>query len=146
MSWIKFDKNDAMPEKLRPMGSYFQTVVNRNNFVKEVNDLTKGEGDAIEGYLACTFPKQLNESDLAIGEGFDGVEFSMFEDKISVNVPTFRKYLLMVCDAYLQEHPEDRAQIEEYLARSQPPLEEGALPEWRRRRDAGEYPKPLSDI
>lgn len=64
---------------------------------------------------------------------------------MTVDIPTFRKYLRIACEAYWKTHPESRAQIEEYLARPQPPLEEGALPEWRRRRDAGEYPTPLSE-
>lgn len=144
MSWIKFDKNDEMPERLRPMGVYFQTVLNRSNFVKEVRDLTNGEGGAIEGNVSCTFPRQLDEYEVA-NHGFDGIAFDFFEDEIAVDVPTFRKYLRMACEDYLREHPEDRHQIEEYLARPQPPLEEGALPEWKRRRDAGEYPKPISE-
>lgn len=124
---------------------YFDALSASRSFVSDVDHLTKNEGGVIDEYLVCYFPKQLDEYQLSIGEGFDGIEFSLFEDKISVDVPTFRKFLKMACEVYWTEHPETRKQLEEYLARPQPPLEEGTMEEWRRRRDAGEYPKPLSD-
>ena len=145
MDWIKFDKNNEMPEKFRPMGVYFQTIINRSNFVEEVNDLTKGEGNAIEGVVSCTFPRQLDEYEV-YNDGFNGIIFDFYEDEVVVDVPTFRKYLRMACEAYWQELPESKAVLEKYLARPQPPLEEGASEEWIRRRDAGEYPKPYSEF
>ena len=132
-------------DRLTIIAVYFDSSEIRNNFLKEVDSLTgAGEGNAIEGVLGCTFPRQLDEYEV-VNFGFDGVEFALFEDRISVDVPTFRKYLRIACEAYWSEHPESRAQLEEYLARPQPPLEDGALPEWKRRRDAGEYPKPISE-
>lgn len=132
-------------DRLTIIAVYFDADEVRNNFVKEVDDLTRiGEGSAIEGILACTFPRQLDEYEV-VHHGFDGVNFSLFEDEVTVDIPTFRKYLRIACEAYWKVHPESRALLQKYLARPQPPLEEGALPEWRRRRDAGEYPKPISE-
>lgn len=138
--------DEAETKKIVPMLTYLHTIINRNNFVKEVDDLTRNWGGAVEGIMACTFPRQLDEYELAIGEGFDGIEFIMFEDKISVDVPTFRKYLEMACEVYWTHYPESKSQLKEYLARPQPPLEEDALDEWRSRRDSGEFPKPYSEF
>ena len=132
-------------DRLTIIAVYFDANEIRNNFINEVETLTGiGEGSAIEGILSCTFPRQLDEYEVC-HHGFDGINFSLFEDNISVDIPTFRKYLRIACEAYWKIYPKSRAQLEEYLSRPQPPLEEGALPEWRRRRDAGEYPKSLSE-
>lgn len=133
-------------KRLDLIAVYFNALAANSSFVSDVDNLTKNEGGVVDEYLVCYFPKQLDEGDLAVGGGFDGIEFSLFEDKISVDMPTFRRYLQMACEVYWNEHPETKAQLEEYLARPQPPLEEGALPEWKRRRDAGEYSKPISEI
>lgn len=128
------------------MADYLDTYQVRENFVREIDGLTQNNGGFVEGISGCHFPAELDEHELSIGDDFDGIEFTLFEDKISVDVPTFRKYLRMACEVYWSEHPETRMQLEEYLARPQPPLEEGTLHEWRRRRDASEYPKPLSEL
>lgn len=144
MLMLKCNKTEA--KKYSPMLSYFESIINGNNFLKEVNSLTSGNGGAIEGVSACTFPEELDEYELAIGEGFDGIEFILFEDKISVDVPTFRKYLRMACEVYWTEYPESKAQLENYLARPQPPLEKDTLDEWKRRKADGQYPKPYSEF
>lgn len=136
--------SDDRIEQLRSLAVFFDSL-GETNFVRYVDFLTRGIGIGLEGVIGCGFPNDLDEYQISQGEGFDGVQFSYYEEEVEVDVPTFRKYLRMACNDYLQEHPEDRRQIEEYLARPQPPLEEGALPEWRRRRDAGEYPKPISE-
>ena len=125
---------------------YFDALATNNNFVQAIDGLTKNEGRVVDEYLVCYFPKQLDEGEISIGGGFEGIEFSLFEDKISIDVPTFRKYLRMACEIYWTEYPETKAKLEEYLMRPQPSLEEGASDEWKRRRDAGEYPKPYSEF
>lgn len=130
---------------LHLLAEYFSSSEVIRNFLKEIDNLTKNVGGGGQ-YIYCYFPKWLDEYELSIGEGFDGIEFGLFEDKISVDIPTFRKYLRMACEAYWQEHPESKSQLEKYLARPQPPLEEGASEEWKHRRDAGEYPKPYSEF
>lgn len=145
MNWIEFDKDKIMPNELRPMGSYFQTIINRNNFIQNIDTITKGLSDAIEGVSSCFFPRDLDEYEI-INHGFDGVNFSLFEDEITIDVPTFRKYLRIACEAYYEVHPESRTQLEEFLSRPQPSLEEGALPLWKEMRDAGKFPKPYSEF
>lgn len=138
--------SEMKDKRLYLIADYLDSFQIRNNFLKEVNDLTQNWGNAVEGILSCTFPRQLDEYELSIGEGFDGIEFSLFEDKISVDVPTFRKYLRIACEAYWTEYPKSRTQLEEYLARPQPPLEEGTVDEWKQRKATGEFPKPYSEF
>lgn len=128
------------------MADYLDTFQVRNNFISEVDGLTKNQGGSVEGISGCHFPCDLDEYELSIGEGFDGIEFSLFEDKLSVDVPTFRKYLRLACEAYWTEYPDSGQILEEYLSRPQPPLEEGALPLWKEMRDAGKFPKPYSEF
>lgn len=133
-------------DRLTIIAVYFDAYEIRNNFINEVDALTGiGEGSAIEGILSCTFPRQLDEYEVC-HNGFDGINFSLFEDNVSVDIPTFRKYLRIACEVYWKIYPEAQSQLEAYLARLQPPLEEGALPEWKQRRDAGEYSKPISEV
>lgn len=116
------------------------------DFSKEVDDLTElGEGSSEQGVLGCTFPRQLDEYEIA-NHGFNGVNFSLFEDEITVDLPTFRKYLRIACEAYWEIYPESKSQLEKYLAREQPPLEKGALPLWKEMRDAGKFPEPYSEF
>ncbi len=132
-------------EKLYPMADFFDSLANRTDFVHYVDYLTKGISIGLEE-SGCDFPNSLDEYSIYQGLGFDGIHFYSFENEVSVDVSTFRKYLRIACDVYLQEHSEDRQQIEEYLARPQPPLEERTLEEWKRRKAAGEYPKPYSEF
>lgn len=145
MAWQRINiENTPQFKLLSPVQILFNAIPD-SDFVRYVDALTKGAGLGIQGITGVMFPSNLDEYEVYNGMGFDGVQFTFYDEEVEVDVPTFRKYLRMACDAYLQEHPADRQQIEEYLARPQPPLEEGALPEWRRRRDAGEYPQPISE-
>jgi hypothetical protein len=56
------------------------------------------------------------------GKPLEGIEFGIFHEDVVIDVPTFRRFLTMACDAHVKRHPEDRAKIEELLARPQPPL------------------------
>lgn len=137
---------DIMDEKLHPIAYYFDAVESHSIFIEDVNSLTNGEGGrSIEGIIDCTFPCQLDEFQI-YNSGFDGIQFIFFEEEIVVDVPTFRKYLRIACEAYWTQYPESRATLEEYLARPQPPLEEGALNDWKTLRDAGKYAKPFSEV
>ncbi len=137
--------NVKTAEKIRPLAVFFDSLSDED-FVRYVDYLTKSIGIGMDGVTGCTFPNNLDEYQIMQGEGFDGIQFSFYEEDIEVDVPTFRKYLRMACEIYWQEHPESKEILEEYLARPQPPLEEGTLEEWKSRRDAGEYPKPYSEF
>ncbi len=132
-------------KKLEPIAYYFDSLAFRDEFIERVDNLTRGKGSSIEGVMGCTFPRELDEYEV-YNHGFDGIIFDCLDDEVVVDIPTFRKYLRMACEVYWKEHPESREILEKYLARPQPPLEEGALDEWKRRRDAGEYPKPYSEF
>ncbi len=132
-------------KQLHLIADYFSSSEIVKKFLEQVENLTRNIGGGGQ-YISCYFPSWLDEYELSVGEGFDGIEFSLFENKISVDVLTFRKYLRMACEVYWKEFPETKAQLEEYLARPQPPLEEGTLEEWKRRKAMGEYPKPYSEF
>ena len=139
-------RTEIKDKSLDILAIYFSSSTILKNFVEEINTLTGiGEGSSEQGILGCTFPRQLDEYEV-VNHGFDGIAFSLFEDTVVVDIPTFRKYLRIACEVYWQEHPESKEILQKYLARPQPPLEEGALDEWKRRRDAGEYPKPYSEF
>lgn len=102
----------------------FFNAVSDSDFVKDVDRLTRGEGMCID-VVCCHFPSGMDEYELVVergGKPLTGIEFSLYEDEIVIDVPTFRYYLKLACNAYVREHPEDRAKIEELLARPQPPL------------------------
>ena len=144
MSIFDFLENKSKDE-LYPMIDFLDSSVNRTDFVKYVDLLTAGVGIGLEEN-GCDFPNDLDEYALTHNRGFEGIRFYSFDEKISVDVPTFRKYLRIACEVYWQKYPESKTQLEEYMSRPQPPLEEGTLEEWKRRKAAGEYPKPYSEF
>lgn len=132
--------------KIKPLLVFFDSLPD-SDFIKYVDLLTQGIGIGIEGVTGCTFPNNLDEYQVVVeGEGFDGVQFTYFEDSVEVDVPTFRKFLRIACEDYWTEYPESRLRLEEYLARPQPPLEEGTTDEWKRKQKEGEFAMPISDI
>ncbi len=127
------------------IASFFSSLASRTDFVYYIDYLSRGMSIGLEE-SGCDFPSSLDEYLVSQDLGFNGVKFYEFDNEITVDVPTFRKYLRLACEAYWQEHPESKEILQKYLVRPQPPLEEGALEEWKRRRDAGEYPKPYSEF
>jgi hypothetical protein len=116
---------DGTPEyeKFFPVQAFFNEI-SYPNFVDIIDYLTKGIGHGLD-VAQCTFPSDLDDYDRYVirqGKPLEGIEFSLFEDAVVLDVPTFRSFLTMACDAHVKRHPEDRAKIEELLARPQPPL------------------------
>ncbi len=127
-------------EKFRPLIVFLDSIPN-SDFVNTIDSLTKGYGTGFQGVTACLFPNELDEYMISRGEGFDnGVQFIFFEDEVVVDIDTFWKYLRMACEAYWQEHPEDKETLQSYLARPKPSLEMSPeVAKWWRKWKAGEY-------
>ncbi len=109
--------------KLSPMIAFFNTVGD-GSFVDLVDSLTRGTRASYNS-VHCFFPSDLDEYEVAKlgGKVPDGIEFSFdWGEEVYVDVPTFRHYLKLACEAYVREHPEDKTTIDELLARPQPPL------------------------
>lgn len=103
----------------------FFDAINDSNFVRVVENLTRGIGAHTEK-VHCTFPGDMDEYELVVernGKVPDGIEFSFdWGEEVVVDVPTFRRLLTLACESYVRDHPEDGAKIEELLARPQPAL------------------------
>jgi hypothetical protein len=111
-------------EKFFPVQAFFNEI-NHLNFVDVVDHLTRGIGYGMEDSGGCTFPSDMDDYERYVereGKPLEGIEFSVDDDDVVLDVPTFRRFLTMACDAHVKRHPEDRAKIEELLARPQPPL------------------------
>jgi hypothetical protein len=115
-------------EKFFPVEAFFNEI-DDFHFVDAVGCLINGVSYGIDVANHCKFPSGLDDYDRYVirhGKPLEGIEFSLFEDAVVLDVPTFRRFLTMACDAYVKKHPEDRAKIEELLARPQPPLFDAA--------------------
>ncbi len=134
--------SDIKNKKLYPMINFLDSLANRSDFVKYVDSITKGYGLGLEGVTSCTFPTDQDEYEISHGMGFEnGIMFTLFEEEeVVVDIDTFWKYLRMACEAYWQEHPEDKETLQSYLARPKPSLEMSSeVAEWWRKWKAGEY-------
>jgi hypothetical protein len=110
-------------EKFFPVQAFFNEI-SHLGFIDVVDHLTRGEGYGLN-VAVCTFPAHMDDYERYVeraGKPLEGIEFSFFDDDVVLDVPTFRRFLTMACDAHVKRHPEDRAKIEELLARPQPPL------------------------
>jgi hypothetical protein len=111
-------------KKFFPVQAFFNEISDMS-FARVIDYLTRGIGYGMQDSGGCTFPSDLDDYELYVerqGKPLEGIEFSLFEDTVVLDVPTFRRFLTMACDAYVKKYPEDRAKIEELLARPQPPL------------------------
>ena len=73
-----------------------------------------------ERYGACTFPGDLDEFDIANGEGFEGVEFGFNSgEEIVLDYQTFYYYLKRVCANYIRSYPETSDELQECIKRYQ---------------------------
>jgi hypothetical protein len=110
-------------EKFFPVQAFFNEISD-GSFIRVIDHLTRGEGYGLN-VAVCTFPAHMDDYERYVERAekpLEGVEFSLFDDDVVLDVPTFRRFLTMACEAYVKKYPEDRATIEELLARPQPPL------------------------
>jgi hypothetical protein len=109
--------------ELASVGAFFDAIDDKK-FLEYVDYLTRGIGAHTEK-VHCLFPSDFDEYDIAHKTELrsDKIEFSFdWGEEAYVDISTFRRFLTIACDAHVKRHPEDRAKIEELLARPQPPL------------------------
>jgi len=137
---FRFNREDYQVEKFLPMINFYDSIPD-SDFVRTIDGLTQGYGRGFHGVTVCLFPAELDEYMVSHDEGFEnGVQFIDMDDEVVVDIDTFWKYLTMACEAYWNEHPESKPQLQEYLSRPKPSLElTGEVAEWIRKWKAGEY-------
>lgn len=102
-------KSDQLENHHFPIVAFFNAISD-NSFVHVLEQFTLGVGSGINETV-CTFPEDLDPGD----EVFDGVMFSLFDEEVIVDYQTFFYYLKLACSIYLEDHPEDKAVIENNL-------------------------------
>jgi hypothetical protein len=84
-----------------------------DDFVEKVLvPFSEAVGRGVED-IDCSFP-----GDVEIGDGvepFDGVSFSFHENEVILRYEEFLERLVMVCQKYLEERPEDREIVDRLL-------------------------------
>lgn len=96
---------------LLPIQAFFNAVGDAS-FLRVIECLTKGVGFSIND-VDCSFPGDLDPGD----ESFDGVRFSLFEQRIVISTDELWHYLEIVCKAYIAGSPKDETILGEYLRR-----------------------------
>ncbi|MBC1529079.1 hypothetical protein HCJ07_01760 [Listeria booriae] len=105
---------DLLDSSHYPVQAVFN-MISDSRFTKIIGYISEGIGFG-EEYGACTFPGDLDEYDIANGEGFDGVEFGLHSgEEIILDYQTLYIYLNKACENYIEKHPEANTQIQEYL-------------------------------
>ncbi|MBC2178520.1 hypothetical protein HCB27_18115 [Listeria booriae] len=111
-TWLK--DGDLLDSSHYPVQAVFN-MISDSRFTKIIGYISEGIGFG-EEYGACTFPGDLDEYDIANGEGFDGVEFGLHSgEEIILDYQTLYIYLNKACENYIEKHPEANTQIQEYL-------------------------------
>lgn len=111
-TWLR--DTDLLDSSHYPVQAVFN-MISDNRFIKIIGHISEGVGFG-EEYGACTFPGDLDEYDIANGEGFDGVEFALHSgEEIVLDYPTFYIYLKKACKNYMEKYSEAANQIREYL-------------------------------
>lgn len=95
--------------KLFPVQAFFNAISD-GAFVRVVESLLSGVGHGAEEAF-CEFPDPLDPGD----PPFEGVRFSIFEEEVVLDRPTFLRYLRLAVDAFLEGHPADRVRLEALL-------------------------------
>ncbi|MBC1232567.1 ribonuclease toxin immunity protein CdiI [Listeria booriae] len=111
-TWLK--DADLLDSSHYPVQAVFN-MISDSRFTNIIGYISEGIGFG-EEYGACTFPEDLDEYDIANGEGFDGVEFGLHSgEEIILDYQTLYIYLNKACENYIEKHPEANTQIQEYL-------------------------------
>ena len=98
-----------LEDNLLPIQAFFNAVSNFN-FLKVIKHLLHGIGYTVND-VGCTFP-----TDLDPGEAlFEGVRFSLFEEKIVISVEQLHLIIRQVCKVYCQDYPDEKCHCEKLL-------------------------------
>lgn len=104
-----------MPDRLQlddnlfPVQAFFNAVGD-TSFIQMVGYLTQGIGYS-SNEAHCTFPSDLDPGD----NPFEGVQFSIFEEQVTINLSDLFHYLSTACNVYARSHPTHRQELDQYL-------------------------------
>ncbi|NMC56243.1 MAG: hypothetical protein GYA50_03365 [Eubacteriaceae bacterium] len=103
------NKKDMLKDTHGPVITFFSVISDKKRFINIINVLSNGTGYGYE-YAVCTFPEDLDEYDIANGDTFDGVEFSVhFGDTVVISYKEFYYYLEKACENYLKKYNNEDA-------------------------------------
>lgn len=96
--------------------SYFDRLYEDNKLLEAMELLSRKWTFNVDGAY-CNFP-DMNSYDE--GEHFEGVEFAIGyppteEDTVIISEDIFYQYIRLVCNKYLQLHPEDKDKVDKLL-------------------------------
>jgi hypothetical protein len=97
--------------QLIPVQAFFNAIGDAS-FVKMVDCLTSGIGFSVND-VDCTFPGDLDPGE----ELFDGVRFSLFEERVVITRDELQHYLQITCADFIFNHPEAKPILDEFLCR-----------------------------
>lgn len=111
-----FDQFGDFSREDRIITSYFDIIFGDGYFLKAIGYLIEKTSFHVDGAY-CTFPDMNSYYE---EEHFEGVEFAYGyppeeEDTIIVSEETCFKYVRLVCEKYLQLHPEDTEKVNALL-------------------------------
>lgn len=107
-------KDDLLDESHYPV-LVVMNMVRDNNFQNIARVISEGVGFG-EDIGACTFPGDLDDYDIANGEGFEGVEFALYSgEEIVLDYKTFHHYFKLICEKHMEKYPTSKNMIYKYL-------------------------------
>jgi CDI immunity protein len=92
-----------------PIQAFFNAISD-SDFVTVVSNLMKQVGHC-DNDACCIFPSSLDPDE----EVFEGVRFSLFNDRIVIDNSSFLSYLALACESYVGSHPNDNDSIQKIL-------------------------------
>lgn len=105
---------DMLSRQHFPIKAVFN-MVSDERFISILEGISKGKGFG-ENYGACIFPDDLDEYDKVTSGTFDGVEFGLHNgEEILIDYKTMLYYLNKVCVGYVQDYPNEKELIENFL-------------------------------
>ena len=85
--------------------------ISDDRFIKTVKNISMSIGFG-ENTGTCSFPEDLDEYDVANGEGFEGVEIALYTgEEVIVDYNIFYYYLEKSCISFLKESPQYKEDI-----------------------------------
>ncbi|EPV2390028.1 ribonuclease toxin immunity protein CdiI [Listeria monocytogenes] len=114
----RIKNSDLINEKQYPVKVVFDEISDEE-FISIINSVSKGEGFGV-GSGTCLFPGDLDEYDIAQGEGFGGVEFGLYSgSEIVIDYKQFYYYLNIICNRYVESYPAKKLLVDNELKKYQ---------------------------
>ena len=110
----RIKENQLINESHFPVKIIFDEIENKR-FLDVIKVICNGEGFGVEAG-ACLFPNDLDDYDIAQGNGFVGVEFGLYSgEEIVITYEECYFYLEIICESYLIDFPEEKEFVKEKL-------------------------------